>query len=116
MRYMILALVLTGCLASRPIDGQSTTWTVTIGNWESPHCDGKMTVAAERSRLYGTWQCGRFGSRVSGEIRPDGRVFLDMETAPGFLNRVRGTMASDDAITGDILLDDVAVPFAAYRH
>lgn len=78
-------------------------------------CEGTMRTTG-LARVSGQWTCGTFGRAVSGEIRPDGRVFLDLETSPGFFNRVRGTMADTDAIAGDILLSDVDVHFAAYRQ
>jgi len=117
---MLLALFLVGCGGS--ISDGETSWSVTLGNWETPTCEGTMslapTVSADTnlSRFVGEWKCGAFEREAHAEIRPDGRVFLDLETSPGFLNGVRGTLADEDAIAGDILLDNEQVPFAAYRQ
>lgn len=113
-------LFVVGC-GSSTIDSE-TQWSVTLGNWETPTCEGTMTLTpteskdSDAAKFVGSWTCGSFGRQANAEIRPDGRVFLDLETSPGFLNGVRGTLADDDAIAGDILLDGQTVSFAAYRQ
>lgn len=117
MKYIMLALFAVGCGTSLPPSDGTTDWSVTLGNWETPTCEGTMKLApAADGRLTGSWACGTFGVAAHADIRTDGRVFLDLETSPGFLNGVRGTLADDDAIAGDILLDGSLVPFAAYRQ
>lgn len=118
MRYILLALLAVGCGSS--VEG-TTDWSVMLGSWETPTCEGTMHVTAtptpnEPTKLAGTWKCGSYGSQATGTIEVDGRVFLDLETTPGFLNHVRGTLADTDAIAGDILLDGSLVSFAAYRQ
>jgi hypothetical protein len=121
MRKLLLLAFLVGCGGSTINEG-TTDWSVTLGNWESPTCEGAMRLAPTASadtslaRFVGEWKCGTFERVAHAEIRPDGRVFLELETSPGFLNGVRGTLADDDAIAGDILLDGQQVPFAAYRQ
>lgn len=120
--YILLALFAVGCgSSSLPVEGE-TQWSVTLGDWETPTCEGAMKLSASPSRdfvgqtdLAGTWKCGSFGQQASGQITPEGRAFLDLETTPGFLNHVRGTLEGDN-IAGDILLDGQTVPFAAYRQ
>lgn len=124
MRYALLTLFLVGCgESSLPTDG-TTNWSVTLGAWEAPVCQGLMSlspshVAEPRGMppaFVGTWKCGGYGGQASGDVRSDGRVFLSLETTPGFLNGVRGTLADDNAIAGDILLNYVVTPFSAYRQ
>lgn len=123
-RLLLLALFLIGCGVARPLDEGTTTWSVKLGSWESPTCQGTMTLAPNHAveqrgmpaAFVGSWTCGSLGGQASGDIRPDDSVFLNLETTPGFLNGVRGTLAADDAISGDILLDGQNVPFAAYRQ
>ncbi len=123
MKKLILLAFLVGCGGSS-ISTDTTTWDVTLGSWETPTCQGSMTLAPNQASepngqpaaFVGSWTCGKFGTQASGDIRTDGRVFLNLETSPGFLNGVRGTLAADDAIAGDILIDGNTVPFAAYRQ
>lgn len=86
------------------------SWSVRIGEWEAPLCSGRADFAEP-----GTWECGPYGGAAYADFRDDGRVFLDLETTPGFLNGVRAKLEGHDAIAGDILLDDAIVPFAAHR-
>ena len=124
MRYILLALFVVGCGGSTlPVEGQ-TDWSVTLGNWETPTCEGTMKLAPNPEveprgtppMFVGTWTCGSFGQKAWGDILQDGRVFLTLETTPGSNNGVRGTLADDDAIAGDILLDGNLVSFATYRQ
>lgn len=121
MRYALIALVLVGCGSTLPPSDTTTEWSVTLGNWETPVCDGEMTLSPAPSldtnvtKLSGTWKCGVFGHAASAQIFPDGRVFLDLESNPGNWNGVRGELA-DDAIVGDIRFDDKTQPFAAFRR
>lgn len=122
MKKMLLVLMLVGC-GSTVTEG-TTEWSVTLGDWETPTCKGTMTLAPNTAveprgmppAFVGSWACGSFGTQASGDIRPDGRVFLNFETTPGFINGMRGTLADDDAIAGDILISDQNVSFAAYRQ
>lgn len=120
MKKLLLVAFLVGCGSTE----NTTDWSVTLGNWETPTCEGTMNLAPNTAveprstppALVGSWSCGTYGSKAWGDILPDGRVFLTLETTPGFNNGVRGTLADDDAIAGDILINDVITPFAAYRQ
>lgn len=100
----VVFLVISAC-------DNGDTWSVRVGEWEAPICTG----VASLSEPSGTWMCGRYGGSAHADFRDDGRVFLDLETAPGFLNGVRARMEGDDVISGDILLDNEIVPFVAHR-
>lgn len=123
MKYILALAFLAGCGASELPTTGTTTWSATLGNWEAPTCQGAITLKGSPSADFagqtdfsGSWSCGSYGTQASGNLTPDGRVFLDLETAPGYLNRMRGTLAAPDAISGDILIDGQQVPFAAYRQ
>ncbi|RPH60017.1 MAG: hypothetical protein EHM89_09680 [Acidobacteria bacterium] len=120
MRKILLALFLVGCGGS--ISDGETTWDVTLGNWETPTCEGSMRLAPTTSldtnveKLIGNWNCGVFRGQANAQIHPDGRVFLDLESNPGNFNGVRAAFEGDDAIVGNITFDDRIQPFAAYRQ
>ena len=121
MKKILLALFLVGCGNSLPTD-ETTQWTVTLGNWETPTCEGTMTLSPAPSQdfvgqtdLVGTWNCGAFGHQASGQITADRRVFLNLESNPGNWNGVRGEL-DNDAIVGDIQFDDRTQPFMAVRQ
>lgn len=104
MKKLLLALFLVGC-------GETTTnWDVRIGEEASPLCTGSMALDQNVS---GTWSCGTFaGGAKSDFLRVPGMSFLNLETAPGFWNGVRG-VGDDKSIDGTILLDGAETPFAA---
>ena len=120
MRYIILIAFLVGCGESE----DTTQWSFTLGAWEAPMCRGTLTLSPDKERpsafegvnMIGTWGCGVYGTEAHADLRTDGRAFLELETYPGFLNAVRGTIEADDAIVGDMLLNDAQVRFAAYRQ
>ena len=122
MKLAILALVLVGCGSSLPPSDTTTEWSVTLGNWEAPVCEGTMALSPAPfadtliTKLSGTWKCSAFTGAAEAQIHRDGRAFLDLESNPGNWNGVRGTLVDNDAIVGDITFDDRIQPFAAYRQ
>jgi hypothetical protein len=123
MKKILLALFLVGCGNSLPTD-ETTQWTVTLGSWETPTCEGAMTLTpkaepspfADAAMFSGTWQCGSFGSLADADFRTDGRAFLNLERVSGGWMGVRGTFEAGDAIEGDMLTPDGLIRFAAYRQ
>lgn len=119
MKKLILVLALVGCGSSLPTS-DTTSWSVTVGNWETPVCDGRMTLSPAESRdtlitrFAGTWRCGVFTGSAEAQFHGDGRAFLDLESNPGNWNGVRGELAGD-AIVGDITFDDRIQPFIGYQ-
>jgi hypothetical protein len=103
MRYFLLALFLVGC-------GESNNWTVRLGEETAPKCTGYMTLD---DKGQGDWACFPYGGEAHADfLRVPGTVYYDLETKPGFLNRVRAT-GDGQAVDGIMILDDVEVAFHA---
>lgn len=117
---LILTGLLIGCGENTPLN--ETTYRVALGSWQAPMCTGAMTLTPNTvpephgmpPAFVGSWNCGSYGTRASGTINPDNSLFFDLETTPGFLNRINGTLVGD-AISGSITLNGRQVPFVADR-
>lgn len=119
---VLIALLMFGC-GDALIPEATERWSLSVGTWEAPTCVGEMraTRAVDNfanATLTGTWTCGEgTGGDARMELLTDSRVFMDLETQPGFWSHVRARVIDEHGpvIAGDIMWDGFPIPIFAFK-